>query len=165
MGLAIGMGWLDIRTSPTQHSINGQRAARADKEAAQNNPLQLFWDWTTKDAVSFYTFVLAIFTGILGITAIKQIKAARMAADAAYLNAQAVIDAERAHLYVIIANETIESTFKSARYNNTPEMNPTKMNGPGIQYALRNYGKTPAILHQVWHCLTSGLVGRNGQIE
>ncbi len=82
----------------------------------------------------------------------EQISIAQQTADAATLNAKAAIDAERAHLYVIIKNETIKSTFQSARmYDNSPSMHPTKMNGPGIQYVLRNYGKTPAILHHVWH--------------
>lgn len=41
----------------------------------------------------------------------KAAKAAEDAAKAASANAQAVIDAERAHLYVVIKNVTIEGIF------------------------------------------------------
>jgi hypothetical protein len=36
-------------------------------ETKDNNDSQfeVFWNWTTKDSVSFYTFILAIFTGLL----------------------------------------------------------------------------------------------------
>jgi hypothetical protein len=34
------------------------------------NPLISFWQWTTHDPVAFYTSVLALFTGILGLSTI-----------------------------------------------------------------------------------------------
>lgn len=124
------------------------------------------WAWITKDAAGFFTLCLVIVGGgqfILFWVQLgfireslrdteKGVKAAQDAADAAKLNAQAVIDAERAHLFVVIQNETVSSAFQSARmYDNSPTMHPTKMTGPGIQYVLKNYGKTPGILQHVWH--------------
>ena len=57
-----------------------------------------FWAWTTHDPVAFYTFVLAIFTFVLGLVAIFQAamliradKTARLAAEAAMLSSRAAI--------------------------------------------------------------------------
>jgi hypothetical protein len=89
--------------------------------------------------------------------------AAKMSADAAVLNAKAAIDAERAHLYVVIKNETIKSTFQSGRmYDNSPSMEDSRMNGPGIQYIFKNFGKSPAILVQAMHgmFIDRGIKGR-----
>jgi hypothetical protein len=90
MCLAVGLAWIDQRTSlPSQNPVGDERSARAEHKSTNNNPLELFWDWTTREAVSFYTFVLAIFTGVLGITAIKQIKYLRLANETARIAANA----------------------------------------------------------------------------
>jgi hypothetical protein len=34
------------------------------------DPLKEFWAWTTHDAVAFYTSVLALFTGVLGVSTV-----------------------------------------------------------------------------------------------
>ena len=82
----------------------------------------------------------------------EQIQISQQTADAATLSAKALIDAERAHLYVIIKNETVKSTFQSGvMYDNSPSMEDSPMTGPGIQYVFQNFGKSPAILVQVMH--------------
>jgi hypothetical protein len=78
--------------------------------------------------------------------------AAKLSAEAATINAKAAIDTERAHLYVLIKNDTIKSIFTSGRmYDNSPSMEDTKMAGPGIQYIFKNFGRSPAILVQAMH--------------
>jgi hypothetical protein len=56
------------------------------------SPLKDLWNWTTQDAVSFYTFILAIFTAVLGATAIVQIRYLRRADETAKIAADAVRD-------------------------------------------------------------------------
>ena len=83
----------------------------------------------------------------------EQLKIAEQSADAATINAKAVIDAERAHLYVIIKNETIKSIFEAARQIKEPGGEDGRWVGPGVQYVFKNYGKSPAILQFVLHGL------------
>ena len=60
-----------------------------------------FWNKTKSDPVSYFTYILSVFTGVLGVVSIIQIgfliqsdRTARIAANAANLNAQAAIGAE-----------------------------------------------------------------------
>ncbi len=140
-------------------------STKTDNSSNQQKQQEGWWE-RARDPIAVFTFCLVAVGAIqVGFfyrqldlirrslaPAEKAAKAAEDAAKAANANAQAVIDAERAHLYVIIKNETVDSTFSSARrYDNSPGMHPDRMTGPGIQYVLRNYGKTPAILQHVWH--------------
>src|SRR5580692_2767121 len=60
---AIWCGWQSkLSSQPTQLLESGETTKKTNKNSANNNPFELFWNWTTRDAVSFYTFVLAIFT-------------------------------------------------------------------------------------------------------
>jgi hypothetical protein len=79
-------------------------------------------------------------------------KAAQDAATAAKTQADGLMASEGAHLYVIIKGDTIAHIFQiGGRYDNSPGMNDSKMNAPGLQYVLKNYGKTPAMLQHVLH--------------
>jgi hypothetical protein len=46
-------------------------------EGNQSHPLADAWDWLTKDSVSFFTAIIAAFTGLLGVVAVKADKTAR----------------------------------------------------------------------------------------
>ncbi len=95
---------------PPEHQA---RTERAYYESKHDNILSDAWNWTTQDPVSFYTFVLAIFTGAIGAIAIIQIRylrkadeTARIAAGAAKESAdvarQSLVDTQRA--FVRVAN-------------------------------------------------------------
>lgn len=113
--------------------------------------LREFWDWTTRDAVSFYTSVLAIFTAVLGATAIVQLKylrradetarissdAAKRAADAAGMQASASVEIELPIL-MIVEIETLPAPRNKF-----------------VRIKVRNYGRTPAII--VADCLETKL--------
>jgi ABC-type nitrate/sulfonate/bicarbonate transport system permease component len=87
---AIWCGWQSkLSSQPTQLLESGETTKKTNKNSANNNPFELFWNWTTRDAVSFYTFVLAIFTGVLGGTAIIQIHFLRRADETAHVTADA----------------------------------------------------------------------------
>jgi hypothetical protein len=122
--------------------------------------------WLTNEAGGFFTFVLAIIASVQALLFFVQLqliresltpaeKAARAAQDAAAaakVQADALMLAEGAHLYVIIKSDTIAKIFQLAgMYNNSPTMNESKTSAPRLEYVLKNYGKTPALLQHVWH--------------
>jgi hypothetical protein len=83
-------GWQSkFSPRPPQSPEHKEGAAQTTKESSNNDPFKLFWSWTTKDSVSFYTFILAIFTGILGATAIVQIRYLRLSNETASTAAEA----------------------------------------------------------------------------
>lgn len=109
--------------------------------------LKEFWDWTTHDPVSFYTFTLAVFTGVLGCVSIIQIRfltradgTARIAADAAKKSADV---AERA----LVAGRRAWLSIYDLRV-----VHPTRITEEGANIALgftvKNLGETPAT--SVW---------------
>jgi hypothetical protein len=120
--------------------------------------LKRFWDWTTHDAVSFYTFVLAIFTGVLGCVALIQLhflnradKTARVAAEAAKLNAEAVMAAEGAQLYPVIKESNLKDVFRGTIFYGETTPPTEKVTRPIVVYCFKNYGKTPAVLYSIMH--------------
>jgi hypothetical protein len=80
---------------------------------------------------------------------------AKTAADAAKLNAQSVIDAERAYLFVVIGAENIASPIRRASEISDLNMQDARLTGAKIwvEYRFRNYGRTPAIIKEVSHRL------------
>jgi len=171
MAFAFGssFGW---SLQPSNLPKHGETSEQSKQETSHHNPLKLFWDWTTRDAVSFYTFVLAIFTGVLGATAIVQIRhlrtaneiarvtaeAARFNAEAARLNAEALIDAERAHLHAVIKQSNLQQALQAAVwYPNSPQMDDGFIsNRPAVEFCLKNLGKTPAILREASYQIVQG---------
>jgi hypothetical protein len=96
-------------------------------------------------ALSAYTGWLAIFTAALFFAAAIQVglflwqlrliqaasKDTRDAADAAKLNAQAVIDAQRAHLFVaVVQHDVIETIQAGNQGRHDPSIEKTKMHAP-----------------------------------
>jgi len=145
--------WYSWQSSKSPHApTNRQTAKQPDEKAAHYNPFYEFWQWTTHDAVSFYTFVLAIFTGILGSVAIVQIRylsradeTARMAAEAAKKSANASLLALRP--WVSCEAKIISDlTYRS---NGDPCIT--------IRFILKNNGHSPAMgvrLMQWFHLLS-----------
>jgi hypothetical protein len=159
----------------TQEQIAAAERA-SQEEAAEYTPLRRFWHWTTHDAVAFYTSVLAIFTGVLGISTIglwsetrragerqsadmkTSIEVATRSAEAARLSADASIAAERARIQVIITRDTCDDIFKAAiQYPNSPTMTINRP-GMGVIYDVVNLGRTPAIIRSIKHGMASSPV-------
>lgn len=88
----------------------------------------------------------------------EQIEIARQTADAATLNAQALIDSERAHLHAVIKNTNLHDALRAAIwYTNSPGMDDGHIsNRPAVEFCLKNLGKTPAILREVSYQIIQG---------
>src|SRR5262249_41825656 len=126
-------------------------------------------DWIAHDAAGFFTLWLVVVgVGQAGLfvwqlilikrslgDAKKAADAAAEGAGAARLNAQALIDAESAQMYVIHLGSNIEKIFQLGKlYDNSPTMAASQSEAPWIDYQLKNYGKSPAIVQQVLHGLS-----------
>lgn len=116
--------------------------------------------WLTKDAGGFFTFVLVIVGGLqlllfwyqLGLIR-ESLDPAKEAADAAKLNAQAVMDAEGAHLYPVIKRTNVSNHdvfFEPIMYGKSRPDTDAVLT-PTVAYRFKNYGKTPAILQSIMH--------------
>jgi hypothetical protein len=93
--------------------------------------------------------VIAIFSVILGAFTISLAGSTRVAAGAALLNARAVLEAERARLHVVIERETIG---KLASWADDPgDRDDDRVANLEIAYSFKNYGKTPALIHEIGH--------------
>jgi hypothetical protein len=97
------------------------------------------------------TIVIAIFTTVLGIFTISLARSTHIAAEAAKLNAEALMAAEGAHLCPIIKSHDLNDVFKpTVWYGESLDDNKILVS-PTISYVFKNYGKSPAILQQVQH--------------
>jgi hypothetical protein len=111
--------------------------AQSSKTTEKNQlPLNNNEDWTSRWGV-YINGALALATFVLAIFAVKQANAAQASADAALLNAQAVMNAERA--WIVIGCPM--SDFKPSREE---DWNPAR-----YVWHIKNAGKTPAILKEV----------------
>jgi hypothetical protein len=120
-----------------------------------------FWETTWCDPISYFTFWITGFTGLLALVSFVQLRglnnsneAARRAADAAKLSAEALVSAERAHVFIEIVSQDIER-----RLNNWAASSDAGSLGDDahlsgttrffVEYRFRNHGKTPAVLWAV----------------
>ncbi|HEV3186243.1 MAG TPA: hypothetical protein VGZ49_15250 [Xanthobacteraceae bacterium] len=88
----IGFLSQDVSSQQSAQPKDAETYQHRKDEINLYSPLKGFWNWTTHDAVSFYTFMLAIFTAVLGATAIVQIRYLRRADETAKIAADAVRD-------------------------------------------------------------------------
>ena len=88
--------------------------------------------------------------------------AARAAADAAKLNAEALIDGERAHLYAVIKTSNIRETLRGPiLFSNSPSMDDGIIEPrPKVIFVLKNLGRTPAIVKELSYQLIQGDPGQ-----
>jgi hypothetical protein len=89
------------------------------------------------------TIVIAIFTTILGIFTIRLAGSTRVAADAANLNAEAVISAERAYVFVEVGRQYVMELIKQTAGTQQQPFNLR------IEYYFTNEGRTPAIIRAI----------------
>jgi hypothetical protein len=108
LGLASGLAWLDSSQHPPHENAIGAAQNHAANAPQQQQPAKtlgerftIIWNRTWDDPVAFYTFVLSIFTGLLAVVSAIQIgflirsdQTARIAAEAASLNARAAVAVE-----------------------------------------------------------------------
>ena len=75
---------------------------------------------------------------------------AKKASEAAKLNAEALINAERARIFVTIEQDTADSIRSAAKHANSTEKDGDALDSSvGLYYGLKNYGKTPAIIKEI----------------
>lgn len=141
-------------------------------EAKHDNIFADGWNWTTQDPVSFYTFLLAIFTAALvsvsavqirfliradrtarisAIAARRAANATKMSATAAKVAADSVVAIERARLYAIINDNFVNCVNAANAWDDIgQEEIPLGMdNWPMAGITFKNYGKTPGIIEEV----------------
>lgn len=100
---------------------------------------------TVDDPLILFTFLLAVGTIILAIYTAVVARATKTAAEH-------IPRVERAHLFITIRTHNIRDLFQVGRlYDNSPTMHPNPMEWPVVEYVLKNYGKTPAILKEIGH--------------
>jgi len=117
-------------------------AQKTAKDAAcQYSPLRCFWDWTTHDAVSFYTLVLAIFTGALGISTIGLWLQTGKAADASRAAAEHIPIVEGAYVYVVLGDNIQETPVAVLDSDKSGQVIQFK-----LDIRLKNFGKSPATI-------------------
>jgi hypothetical protein len=111
------------------------------------NYAELLWDWTTSDAISFYTSLLAAFTlALVAISSIQigyLIKADRTAArnaDAALMSAEAALKSANVTEKSFVINSRPYIFLGTVNY-----VQPPNFDGGGyIEFKVENLGQTPA---------------------
>jgi hypothetical protein len=112
-----------------------------------------------------HTKLLWIATGFLGLVATGlvgvgyfQVRQGRQAlavavkaADASLLNAEALIGAERAHLFVIIKSTELHQVLRGSVFydSGSAELRDSKIPRPYLEFAIKNTGRTAAIMQDV----------------
>lgn len=153
---AMGMAFKSSRHQPSEKvaQSQGQNTKQPDGEGSA------LGNWLTQDAVGFFTAALVI-VGLLQIGVFLRqlqlmrdgLKPAQEAAEAAKLNAQAVMDAEGAQLYPVIKSHNLKDVF-GLRFHVYELTITSKLEPPKVVYSFKNYGKTPAKLQRVMHSIT-----------
>jgi hypothetical protein len=101
------------------------------------------------------TVVIAIFTIVLGVFTVSLSGSTRIAAEAAKDSADALTQSERAQLFVIIQNQSIEGLIvpirRSIQTNECRDENEIVRQNreTTVQCVFKNYGKTPAIVKEI----------------
>jgi hypothetical protein len=113
-----------------------------------------------------YTRLLFIATGLLGLVAAglagvgtfqvrqgrRSLAVAVKAADASLLNAEALIGAERAHLFVIVKSTELHQALRGSVFygeSESQELLDSKIPRPYLEFAIKNTGRTAAIMQDV----------------
>jgi hypothetical protein len=147
-------------SSGSQPTAN-KPATKSEEKSGGTQQDEALWHWVSHDASGFFTLVLAIIGGFqlgLFVWQLRLIRksldeakvageAAKKSAEAAALNAQAVINAERARIFISI---------RPLETNVVPGILQARAKGDGtlalrISYVFKNHGKTPAIVRGINH--------------
>jgi hypothetical protein len=153
MGVAIGVilmliALLAFPSEPQRHENSNASQHQAEFKTEHLDAPETLWQRTFEDPVAFYTLVLSIFTAVLAVVAIVQIRFLARADETAGISAEAarksadvaekiLVDAERPYIFVFGV-----SYFKAVREQDGRLI-------PSIEYSVANYGKMPAIVDYV----------------
>jgi hypothetical protein len=121
-------------------------------------PREGLWSWMVHDAAGFFTALVAlialgqllVFAWQLSLIR-RTLGPAQAAASAARDNAQALIDGQRARLFVVVTDESFVSTLRQASAYDHPTSAEMRVGKCVLKYAFKNYGKTPALIHMIGH--------------
>jgi hypothetical protein len=114
---AMGMLFVSSGYAPqTTQNISAPKAANQGEQSKPPDSDLTGSTWLTKDASGFFTFVLVVVGSLqalffwyqLGLIR-QSLAPAKEAADAAKINAQAVMDAEGAHLYPVVKKTNVSN--------------------------------------------------------
>jgi len=156
MGFAAGGSFVSAYLAPPpQHETSSAAEhGRGDENSKEKND----------EALARYTLWLVVFTGILALATVglgiatvglyatgeKQIGVALKAANAAELNAEALISAERAQLFVIVKRTNLFDALMGTRfYRETESMRGSRIPRPELEFTIKNTGRTAAIMQDV----------------
>jgi hypothetical protein len=101
------------------------------------------------DVSAFSTLVIAIFTAVLGLFTISLARSTRKASIAAQDSSKALLASERGTIIEVIRQLNFERAYWAGRYNNSPTMPPTQVDLE-ITIWLKNYGRTPATIYDIY---------------
>jgi hypothetical protein len=153
------MGILFSSQYPRQ-AAQSDSPEKADGNATKKDPPKPFWQSATADPAAAFTLgllIVGIFQAGLFFFQLRLIRKsldpAKEAADAAKLNAQAVMDAEGAHLYPVIKKSNVNNhqVFFGPIMHGKSSSDTDAVPTPTIVYCFKNYGKTPAVLQSIMH--------------
>jgi hypothetical protein len=158
---AMGMLFVSSGYAPqTTQNISAPKAANQGEQSKPPDSDLTGSTWLTKDASGFFTFVLVVVGSLqalffwyqLGLIR-QSLAPAKEAADAAKINAQAVMDAEGAHLYPVIKKTNVSNhqVFFGPIMHGKSSPDTDAVPTPTVVYCFKNYGKTPAVLQSIMH--------------
>jgi hypothetical protein len=151
-GLLLLVGFLifhvGVATEYAKYSQQQHAEQRAKSKRTEENQLYAFWRWTTGEPVTFYTFVLAIFTGVLGISTVGLWFVTWRSGIRQSRDMEGAIAAARAANEIsreaIIADQRAWVTVGDMQFENGLIF---KKNGADLALSVKvaNVGKTPAL--------------------
>lgn len=121
-----------------------------------------FLEATFCEPITLFTLLIMGFTaGLTGVAILQAVslstanEVARKAADSATRNADALMSAERAHLFIEIVDETITSEIglriSQLREGDDDAVVVWGTDGLRVRYQIMNHGKTPGVLKGISH--------------
>ena len=131
MGVAIGASLVAALQMPLPSNSAAPQSVK--QLNARDSVLSRFWHWTTNDAVSFYTSVLALFTAVVGGSTIGLWRATNRNAKIAE---RALTEHERPWLFLEGANVRLRD----------PTTATVIQNNWFISLRFKNVGRAPAIV-------------------
>jgi hypothetical protein len=147
LGGSFVWGTLEPPHSLAQQQRTAEEHQRPDSHAKEKTEEALarytLWLTICTGVLAFATIALGIATAGLYLTGEKQIEIARA-------NTDALINSERAHLFIGIKSETVAKIVGMAGgWDHSPSMWEAKTDAPGVGYFFINHGRTAAILKEI----------------
>jgi hypothetical protein len=141
---------LSVKVVPAEKT----EADREDEQKHRDNETRLSQsaDQLARSTRGLYLVGIAqlVLVGALLLFIFLSFRNAKKVADAAKVNAEALIDAERARIFVMMEQDTADAIRAAAKHANSSEKDGDTLDGSvGLYYGLKNYGKTPAIIKEI----------------